>query len=271
MNINTLEKRLEKLDQILKKYDKACIGFSGGVDSTLLLYLSDQAGPTVAVTADGPMVTREDLREAQEFTSHLNNTEHIILPVDAFKVESFKNNSPDRCYHCKLAIFSEIKDIAKKKDCKVIFDGANVDDLGDYRPGMQATEELGVVSPFLEAGLNKSDIYYLSKKYNLPTQEKPSAACLASRVPTGEPLSTEKLKKIEEGEDFLKQLGFRQLRLRLRDGRDARVECSEQDFQIFNENRDKIIEGLSELGITVAPEPRAYKQGSMNASESDKN
>lgn len=260
----TLDQRFNKLKDIISKYRKVCIGYSGGVDSTLLLYLANQMIPTVAITIDGPMVTRQDIAEAQDFTSSLEQTEHIIYPVNPFEIDEFVRNASDRCYYCKKTLFSLIRETASEKGCEVIFDGANIDDLGDYRPGMKATEELGILSPFLEAGLNKSDIYYLSKKFNLPTKDKPSAACLASRVPTGEELSPEKLNLIEEGERVLKEYDFSQLRLRLRDGKYAMIECSESDFPVFEDNRTEIIRRLEALGVKVSENPKAYRQGSMN-------
>lgn len=263
INNSILEKE-KALRDIISKYDKACIGFSGGVDSTLLLFLASQEIPTLAITADGAMVPRDEFNEAVEFGKTLNNIDHITFPVNPLDIEKFRNNTPDRCYACKKVIFSKIKELAHENNCDVIFDGANIDDLGDYRPGMKAVEELGVLSPFLLAGLNKSDIYFLSKKYELPTMNKASAACLASRIPTGEPITLEKLKKVEDGERILKKYGFNQLRLRLFDNIKGQLECRIEDFDIFDKNKEEIIKRLEELGINIESTPKVYKQGSMN-------
>lgn len=267
MSKSNLDKKEEKLNKIIKQYRKACIGFSGGVDSTLLLYLTNKLIPVVAVTADGVMVPRKELQEAKDFSYELENVRHIIFPVDAFNIEEFRKNTPDRCYHCKRAIFSKINQIAQEEECDVIFEGANTDDLDDYRPGMKAIKELGIKSPFLEAGFTKSDIYDLSKKYQLPTINKMSAACLASRIPTNEVITYEKLRKIDQAEEYLKQFGFEILRLRLIDGEKGIIECSKKDIDIFNHNKEEFVNMLKDFNIELNLEPKIYIQGNMNEIE----
>lgn len=253
-----------KLNKLFSNYNKICIGFSGGVDSSLLLYLASQVKPVVAITVDGPMVPRKDLEEAKAFASSLNNVKHIVLPIDVFSIEGFKENSLERCYYCKKTIFTTLKELALKENCDVVFDGANIDDLGDFRPGMKAIEELEVLSPFLIAGLTKSDIYNLSKKFDLPTKNKPSAACLASRIPTNDEITLEKLNKIEKVEEFLKDLGFKQIRARLINDEEILIECLREEFGIFRNNVGSIKKFTNNLNLNLNEEPKEYKQGSMN-------
>lgn len=254
----------DKIVPVLSAYQKPCIGFSGGADSTLLLALAAAQGSVLAVTADGPMLPREDLKAACAFAAALPNVTHVVVPADVFSVPEFAANLKTRCYHCKKMIFGTVKDLAAAHGCDVIFDGANTDDLGDYRPGMRATAEIGVVSPFLKAGIRKADIYALSREMNLPTQDKPAAACLASRIPTGEAVTREKLEKIELGEKLLKTYGFTQLRLRLSGGTKGVVECAESEKVYFYLNYPQIREQLAALCIDVADAPRVYRQGAMN-------
>ncbi len=253
-----------KLNDIITDYQKICIAFSGGVDSTLLLYLASRLRLVIAVMIDGVMVPREDIKNAENFAHSLDNVTLVKVPFDPLTIKEFKNNTKDRCYFCKKALFNQIIKTAKDYNCDVIFDGSNLDDLSDYRPGLKALEELNIVSPFIEADFNKELIYNLSNLYELPTKNKPSSACLASRIPTGEEVTAQKLKKIEEGEKFLKQYGFKQLRLRLLNPNSGYIEILREDFPLFEHSKGEIVQGLSNLDIKIEESPHEYKQGAMN-------
>ena len=261
----TEEEILEKADRIcsvLGRYEKPCVAFSGGADSTLLAFLAARNGPMAAITAFGPMVPEQELEEAREFTKS-RNIPHVVFRADVMGLPGFAENGPDRCYHCKRLIFTAIREIAFQYGCDVIADGSNTDDLTDYRPGMKALREIGAVSPFVEAGISKDDIYAISEYYALPTSRKPAAACLASRIPTGERITPEKLKKAESGEKILKDFGFERVRLRLLHP-EAVVELSPEEIPLFEEKRDEIVNALEDAGIRVSGTARAYRRGSMN-------
>lgn len=259
--MNNLKKRLER---VITKYNKIVIGYSGGVDSTLLTYIASEFRPVLAITLDGPMIPRAEINEAKEYIKDLENVEHLIIPINTLDIEGFRLNPPDRCYHCKSILFSIIKEKALENGCDVVFDGTNIDDFGDYRPGLKAIEELNIVSPFVLAELSKADIYDLSKSYDLPTQNKPSFACLASRIPQNEEITKEKLEKIEKIEGLLKNLGFKQYRFRYLNDSEALIECYKEDFDLYNKNKDLINSEVDKLGLKLIDSPREYKTGSMN-------
>jgi uncharacterized protein len=178
----------------------------------------------------------------------------------------FINNPVDRCYYCKKNIFSKIIEIAKKSNIEFIADGSNIDDMGDYRPGMKAVKELGVVSPLKEAGMGKDDIRLLSRELGLPTWDKPSYACLASRIPYGEKIDREKLEMVDKAEQYLISLGFRQLRVR-HHGNMARIEVLSNERDRFFDTglMDKVYEELKKIGFKyVALDLKGYRTGSMN-------
>lgn len=263
---NTLAK-YEKLKSIIKDCGKIAIAFSGGVDSTFLTKVAkDVLGENaVAVTISSILVTDDELKEADDFCK-AENIEHLIYNADVLSIPGFENNPPDRCYICKKAIFTNVKNLVGERGISVIAEGTNVDDDGDYRPGMRAIKELGVRSPLKEAGLTKAEIRELSCMLGLKTWNKPSCACLASRFAYGEVINKDKLDMIYSAECYIRSLGFEQFRVRLQDGI-ARIELRPADIQKFIENgiKDKVSEKLHALGFKyVSLDLDGYRLGSMN-------
>lgn len=268
-----LQQKLEKLKIILLDLKSVAVAYSGGVDSTFLLKIAkDVLGEKiVAVTCRAAVNPESEFEEARIYAEKIN-VKYIVFDVDVFKIEEFKNNLKDRCYYCKHRIFSNIKEIAKKSGVEYVVDGSIVDDEGDFRPGMNALKELFVKSPLKEAGFTKNDIRQISKEMDIPTWNKQSYACLASRIPYGNEITLEKLKMIQKAEELLMNMGFKQLRVR-HHGNIARIEvASEERVKFFNtEIMDKIGIEFKKLGFTyTALELLGYRTGSMNEVLSEK-
>jgi len=241
------------------------VGYSGGVDSTLLLSVAhEQLGDkAIAVTAISPSLPREELEQAIRMAQEIG-TQHLLIDSDEVDDPDYIANSPDRCYYCKLLRFDELLRIARRRNFTYVVDGCNRDDLKDHRPGMRAGQELGVRSPLMEAGLTKGNIRALSRKLGLPTWDKPSAACLASRIPYGTPITEERLTQIDEAERFLHSLGIAQARVR-HHGDIARIEVEAESLPVLLENRSQVVNRLHELGFAyVTADLKGYRSGSMN-------
>ena len=221
-----LSKKHEALKEHLAKLGTVAVAFSGGVDSTLLLSAAaDVLGDSVvAITARAQMIPTREIREASDFCAK-RGIRHVVMDVDALAIPGFAENPADRCYHCKSALFTRIMDQTACLGIPYIAEGTNTSDLGDYRPGLKALGELKVDSPLLAAGLSKADVRALSRKLGLPTWDKPSYACLASRIPYNEGITTEKLRSVEHAEDALIDAGFPQIRCRAH-GDLARIEVA---------------------------------------------
>lgn len=256
------------LDTFLNNYETLCIAYSGGVDSTLLLSLAAESHPgrVTVVIGTGAFVPEQEAEEAIRFTRSLG-IEPVVLTVDFLGNPIVASNPVDRCFHCKYMIFGDILKIAEDRGIEAVIDGTNLDDLSDYRPGLRALKALNVVSPFVETGISKADIRALSKIRNLPTWNKPSLSCLASRIPAGEPIRPEILKSVELGESLLQGLGLRQYRLRVHK-EIARIEVHPDDFPALLNHRLQIISELKILGFRyVTMDMDGYQTGSMNSTE----
>ena len=252
------------LTERIKAAGKLAVAFSGGVDSTYLLYKAHEilGDDCIAVTVKSLVLTSEEFARTTEFCEKIG-AKQIVLDFDVFAVPEFENNPPDRCYYCKRKIFGSIKEAAPGY---VVADGSNVDDQGDYRPGMRAIKELEITSPLKESGLTKSDIRELSKEAELPTWDMPSAACLASRIAYGEKITAESLKRIAEAEKFIKDMGFEGIRVRVH-GDLARIEAAPEDIPLLSyvHTRKEISEELKRLGFKyVTIDIDGYRTGSMN-------
>lgn len=260
--------KYEKLQQRLKELGKLVVSFSGGVDSTFLLAAAQEAigDQVTAVTAAGRSVPEREIEEAKEFCRE-RGIRHIVFAFDELEVKGFADNPPDRCYHCKTAILQKVREAAEQVDTVQIAEGSNMDDDGDYRPGKRAVKEAGVISPLREAGLTKAEIRQLSKEMGLETWDKPSFACLASRFAYEEPITAEKLRMVELAEEFLREHGFSQYRVRMH-GSMARVEVLPEDLERFLDPdlRKDFTAHMKELGFTyTALDLDGYRTGSMNA------
>lgn len=247
--------------------DGLVVAFSGGVDSAFLLKVAHEVlgNRVIAVTARASIYPEKELQEAVEYARGLG-VRHRIVEFDEAQIEGFAANPVDRCYLCKREVFKKVLETAKEYDLKYIADGSNMDDLQDYRPGSRALKELGVISPLREAGLTKSDIREFSKRLGLPGWDKPAMACLASRIPYGQLITKEKLRMVDRAEQFLRELGFKQVRVR-HHGEIARIEVSTLDRNKFldGELMDKVHDRLREEGFRyVALDLQGYRMGSLN-------
>ena len=261
-----LENKLSALRKFFRLYGSAAIAFSGGVDSTFLLKVAhDEFGEkAVAVTVVSPLIPKKEALDAANFCKN-ENIRHFVLELDPLKIPGFKNNPENHCYICKKEIFSKIRSLALENGIYTVCDGSNADDTGDYRPGMKALAELGIKSPLLECGFTKNEIRELSKEMGLPSWNKPSAACLASRFVYGEAITPEKLKMVENAEDFLQELGFRQKRARIHGENLARIEIMPEDFGKILNQKEKINNYFRSLGFKyVTLDIQGFRSGSMN-------
>ncbi len=269
MKEQTIQK-LDKLKAIIQETGGAVVAFSGGVDSTLLLKIAYEVlgNQAVAVTAKSETYPVRELEDAKSFAKEIG-AKHIVIETSELAIEGFADNPPDRCFYCKHELFSKLTSIAKENGLEYVFDGSNFDDRNDHRPGMRAAKQLGVVSPLKQAELTKEDIREISKEYGLSTWNKPSFACLSSRFPYGTKITPDKLVVIGEAEDYIRDLGFQELRVRHHDNI-ARIEVSKKDFGRIVEYADEITEKLKSLGfLYVTLELSGYKTGSMNYTLSD--
>ena len=260
-----MDNKLQKLISHLKEYTSAVIAFSGGVDSTFLARIAkDVYGDNLLlITATSSSYPFYELEEAKSLASMLE-IKHKIMVSEEIEIPGYADNPPDRCYYCKSELFGKIKYIAPNEGFEVIFDGSNADDLKDFRPGMKAKQEKGVISPLAVSGFTKTDIRHFSAKFDLPTANKQSYACLASRFPYGEKITKPKLDRLAIAEFQVRDLGFSQFRIRSHEDL-ARFEFIPEEMDQAWKMREKLTEICKKNGfVFVTIDLNGYRTGSMN-------
>ncbi len=264
----TVLQKYAALQQILRDMQSVAIGYSGGVDSTLLLKVAVDVLGDKAVA----MIGRSETYPTREFEEAVKIAEsigarYIIVNTEETDIIKFKENPANRCYFCKTELFGKLDEIARREGLKWIADGTITDDVGDFRPGMKAKSENNVRSPLLEAGLSKAEVREISKHLGLPTWDKPAFACLSSRFPYGTPITKENLTKVDNAETFLRDEGFRFFRVRFHDERTARIEVGKEEIHRLLDDgmRERLVAHLKQLGFTyVTLDLQGYRTGSMN-------
>ncbi len=260
-----LEEKLAQMEALIAPLRRVIVAYSGGVDSSLVLavacrVLGDDA---LGVIADSPSVPRSELREALEVAASIGARVRVIQ-TNELDDPNYAANPVNRCYFCKSHLHDALWDIARTEGYRAILDGTNADDVGDFRPGQEAARERGVVSPLREAGITKAEVRALARMLGLPNWDKPAAACLSSRVPYGTPVTRDVLKRIERAEEVLRNLGFRQVRVR-HHGPVARIEVPTEDLERLLHLRDEVIREVKAAGYTyVTLDLQGFRSGSSN-------
>lgn len=265
-----MENKIGRLTGRLKEFDSAVIAFSGGVDSTFLARVAHDIykEKLLLITATSSTYPFYELEEARSLAG-LIGANHRIIVSEEIEIPGYADNPPDRCYYCKSELFRKIRYIASAEGYKVVFDGTNADDSNDFRPGMRAKKEFGIVSPLAETGFTKKDIRYWSEKLKLPTAKKQSYACLASRFPYGEKITKEKLERVGSAEYEVRKLGFTQFRIRSHENL-ARFEFVPEEIDRAWEKRALLQEIAIRSGyIYAAIDLKGYRTGAMNEALTD--
>ncbi len=261
------EEKEQNLRLLMRQFPSVLVAFSGGVDSSYVALIATQELGENAVCAMGlsPSVAQTQREEAQQLAKEFNFN-FLTLETEELDNPSYQSNPSNRCYFCKTELYGKLMPLAKIKGIEVVFDGSNMDDTSDFRPGRQAAKENNVRSPLIEVGLSKVELRELSKKHGLPTWDKPASPCLSSRIAYGVPVSIERLTKVERGEDFLRSLGLREFRVR-NHGELARLEIAPAEIEkVLNKTHtDLIAEKFRELGFRyVTLDLHGYRSGAMN-------
>jgi len=263
-----LKSKYDALRSILESMRSVAIGYSGGVDSTLLVKVAvDVLGDkTLAMIGRSKTYPTREFEEAVALAEKLG-ARYVVVDTEETDDLKFRENPPDRCYYCKTELFGKLQELAERERIAWIADGTIADDVGDFRPGMRAKSENNVRSPLLEAGMSKEDVRSLSKELGLPTWDKPSFACLSSRFPYGTGITPQNLTKVDHAETYLRDAGFRRFRVRFHDEHTARIEVGPDDIPRFLDPvfRETLVARFKELGfLYVTLDLKGYRTGSMN-------
>jgi len=262
-----LRLKQEKLFSVLHELGAVLVAYSGGTDSAYLAWAAHQVlgGRALAVTADSPSIPESHKHDAAEFARQIG-FRHEFIPTYEFDNPDYVRNNPDRCFHCKDELFARMEEVGRERGCANIIYGVNADDLGDYRPGQNAAKLHEVKAPLVEAGLNKAEIRELSRLAGLTTWDRPAAACLSSRVPYGTPVTPETIRTVEQGEEAVRALGFRQFRVRFH-GELVRLEIAPDEIAraLNPEMSRRFVEIFKPLGFKyVTLDLEGYRQGALN-------
>lgn len=263
----SLDAKEIRLRRLLRSLESVIVAYSGGVDSAYVAFIAHQelGSRALAVTADSPSLAAHHREDAIAF-ARTYGLQHLLVTTEEMSDPRYRANPVNRCYFCKHALYTKLRQVAEEGGYRAICDGVNVDDLGDFRPGRQAAREHQVISPLVECGLTKADVRELSRRHGLPTWDKPASACLASRIPYGLEVTVEKLRVIERGEDILRRLGFRVFRVR-HHGNLVRLEFGRDEMPraLSLEMAECLAQEFKSLGFTfVTLDLEGYRTGSLN-------
>lgn len=275
--MKNIEEKKIKLSQIMKEYarEDVCVAFSGGVDSSLLLKLAVEAGEregtkVYGVTFDTVLHPKADLETAKTIAAK-TGAEHRVIFLDELSNPDILDNPPNRCYLCKKMLFQQLLDLAEDLGISKVLEGTNEDDLHQYRPGLKAVQELNIHSPLAMCGFTKEEVREYAAELGISSANRPATPCMATRLPYGTRISVEVLTKIEEGEEYLRSLGFYNVRLRVHNDL-ARIEVDQKEFPKFMEIRENITERISALGFSyITMDLKGFRSGSMDEKIKEKN